>query len=257
MTGSGAIYPDLRDKVVFITGGGSGIGEFIVRAFMRQGCHIGFVDIADDPSRKLASELAKLYPDQRIHFEHVDLHNIPVLQQAIHTIREKLGPVDILINNAANDERHKTPDVTVEFWDERMAVNLRHQFFAAQAVLPDMISKNKGSIINYGSTSWMKGQGGMVAYTTCKSAILGLTRSLARDYGVHNIRVNSIAPGWIMTQRQIDKWLTPETEKEMMIGQCLKRRLMPDELAKFTVFLSSDDASACTAQSYIVDGGWI
>jgi D-xylose 1-dehydrogenase len=147
--------------------------------------------------------------------------------------------------------------VTPDYWDDRIAVNLKHQFFAAQAVLPDMKAAKAGAIINFGSTSWMVGQGGMAAYTASKSAVLGLTRSLARDYGPHNIRVNAIAPGWIMTERQIEKWLTPESEAELMRRQCLKRKLMPDELANFTVFLASEEASACTAQHYIVDGGWV
>ena len=161
-----------------------------------------------------------------------------------------------IINNAAHDERHPTPDVTPEYWDDRFAVNLKHQFFAAQTVLPDMQAANAGVIINFGSFSWMIGQGGMAAYTAAKSAILGLTRSLARDYGQYNIRVNAIAPGWIMTQRQLEKWLTPEAERDLMQRQCLKRKLMPEEIARFTVFLASEEASACTNQHYVVDGGW-
>ena len=143
-----------------------------------------------------------------------------------------------------------------EYWDQRIAVNLKHQFFAAQAVLPDMKEARGGSIVNFGSTSWMAGQGGMAAYTAAKSAVLGLTRSLARDYGPHGIRVNAIAPGWIMTERQVALWLTPEGEAELMRRQCLKRKLVPDEVARFTVFLASEEASACTAQHYVVDGGW-
>jgi NAD(P)-dependent dehydrogenase (short-subunit alcohol dehydrogenase family) len=178
------------------------------------------------------------------------------IRSAIAQIRESLGPVEILINNAAHDERHPTPDVTPEYWDDRFAVNLKHQFFAAQTVLPDMQAANAGVIINFGSFSWMIGQGGMAAYTAAKSAILGLTRSLARDYGQYNIRVNAIAPGWIMTQRQLEKWLTPEAERDLMQRQCLKRKLMPEEIARFTVFLASEEASACTNQHYVVDGGW-
>ena len=147
--------------------------------------------------------------------------------------------------------------MTPDYWDDRIAVNLKHQFFAAQAVLPDMQAANAGAIVNFGSTSWMVGQGGMAAYTASKSAVLGLTRSLARDYGPYNVRVNAIAPGWIMTRRQIEKWLTPQAEAELMQRQCLKRKLAPDELAKFTVFLASAEASACTAQHYVVDGGWV
>ncbi len=163
----------------------------------------------------------------------------------------------MLINNAAHDERHRTEDVTPEFWDDRIAVNLRHQFFASQAVLPDMQAAKGGAIVNFGSISWMIGQGGMAAYTAAKSAVLGLTRSLARDYGPDNIRVNAIAPGWIMTQRQIEKWLTPEALAETMQRQSLKRKLVPDDVAKVALFLASEEASAITAQHYIVDGGWV
>jgi len=249
-----ATYSDLKNKVVLVTGGGSGIGEAIVRRFADQGCKVAFIDIATEPSVKLAGELSER--GLSVRFEHADLTDISALQTAVVRVRESLGPVEILINNAAHDERHPTPDVTSEYWDDRFAVNLKHQFFAAQAVLPDMQAANAGVIINFGSFSWMIGQGGMAAYTAAKSAILGLTRSLARDYGLYNIRVNAIAPGWIMTQRQLEKWLTPEAERELMQRQCLKRKLVPDEIARFTVFLASDEASACTNQQYVVDGGW-
>jgi len=250
-----ATYSDLEGKVVLVTGGGSGIGEAIVRRFAEQKSKVAFIDIARDPSEKLVRELAGR--GFNVHFEYADLTDIAALRAAIGRIRETLGPVQILVNNAAHDERHPTPDVTPEYWDDRIAVNLKHQFFAAQAVLPDMQAAKEGVIINFGSVSWMAGQGGMAAYTAAKSAVLGLTRSLARDYGPFNIRVNAIAPGWIMTQRQIEKWLTPEAEKELMQRQCLKRKLVPDEIAKFTVFLASDEASACTNQQYVVDGGWV
>lgn len=252
---SGAIYPDLRGKTVLVTGGGSGIGEAIVRRFVAQGSRTAFIDIKSDESRALVAALAKEAGE--VHFEAADLTDIAALRAAIARVRERFGPIQILINNAAHDERHATLDVTPEYWDERMAVNLRHQFFAAQAVLPDMIAAKGGSIINFGSTSWMIGQGNMAAYTAAKSGILGLTRSLARDFGAHNIRVNAIAPGWIMTERQINLWLTPESEKELMLRQCLKRRLLPDEVARATLFFASDEASACTNQQYVVDGGWV
>lgn len=250
-----AIYSDLEGKVVLVTGGGSGIGEAIVRRFAGQKCKVGFIDIAREASEALAAELSAT--GAAVHFEHADLKDIAALRAAVAKISERFGAVDILVNNAAHDERHATPEVTPEYWDDRIAVNLKHQFFAAQAVLPGMQEKRSGVIINFGSISWMIGQGGMAAYTACKSAVLGLTRSLARDYGPYNIRVNAIAPGWIMTQRQIDKWLTPEGEKELEQRQCLKRKIMPDEVARFTVFLASEEASACTNQHYVVDGGWI
>ena len=253
--GGGAIYPDLKDKVVLVTGGGSGIGEAIVRRFASQGSRTAFIDIKEAESRALAAELGN--QGAQVHFEQADLLDIAALRAAIGRVRERFGPIQILVNNAAHDERHATADVTPEYWDQRIGVNLKHQFFAAQAVLPDMVAAKAGSIINFGSTSWMIGQGGMPAYTAAKSAVLGLTRSLARDYGPHNIRVNAIAPGWIMTERQVSLWLTPESEKELMQRQCLKRRLMPDEIARATLFFASEEASACTNQQYVVDGGWV
>jgi NAD(P)-dependent dehydrogenase (short-subunit alcohol dehydrogenase family) len=251
----GAIYPDLADKTVLVTGGGSGIGEAIVRRFAAQGSKTAFIDLKEAESRRLAAELVE--QGHRVHFEPADLTDIAALRSAIGRIRGVFGGVQILVNNAAHDQRHATLEVTPEYWDDRIAVNLRHQFFAAQAVLPDMIAAKGGSIVNFGSVSWMIGQGGMAAYTAAKSGVLGLTRSLARDFGPHNIRVNAIAPGWIMTQRQLDLWLTPEGEAELMQRQCLKRRLVPDELARATLFFASDEASACTNQQYVIDGGWV
>ena len=177
------------------------------------------------------------------------------LRRAVENVRRTLGPITILVNNAARDDRHATEEVTPEYWDERMAVNLKHQFFAAQAVLPDMKAAGQGAIVNFGSVSWMVGQGGMVAYTAAKSAVLGLTRSLARDYGRYNIRVNAIAPGWILTERQRKLWLTPESHARLMEGQCLKRELNGDDIARVVLFLASDEAGAITSQHYVVDGG--
>lgn len=251
----GAIYPDLEGKTVIVTGGGSGIGASIVEHFARQKAKVGLIDINENA----AADIAKALSEQGglVHTETCDLRDVAATQAAIGRIRSALGPINILVNNAAHDERHKTEDVTSAYWDDRIAVNLKHQFFCAQAVLPDMKAAKEGAIINFGSTSWMVGQGGMAAYTAAKSAVLGLTRSLARDFGPYNIRVNAIAPGWIMTQRQIDLWLTPEGEKELMDRQCLKRKLYPADIARFTVFLASEEASACTNQHYVVDGGWV
>ncbi|MBN8943380.1 MAG: SDR family oxidoreductase [Rhizobiales bacterium] len=252
MAGGGAIYPDLEGKSVIVTGGGSGIGSAIVRAFARQKAKVGFIDIAEAPSRALAAELGG-----QVHFELADLTDIDALRAAIAAIRDRHGPIDVLVNNAARDDRHATPDVTPAYFDERIAVNLKHQFFAAQAVLPDMVARGAGAIVNFGSISWMSGSGGMAIYTAAKSAVLGLTGSLARDYGPHNVRVNAIAPGWILTERQKEKWITPEGEAQMLAAQCLKRWLKPEEIARFAVFLASDEASACTSQHYVVDGGWV
>ena len=251
----GAIYPDLEGQTVVITGGASGIGASIVQAFARQGARVGFVDINAEAGTLLASTLTSA--GRQVQFAPCDVRDITALRDAIAAIRAALGPISVLVNNAAHDERHATEEVTPEYWDERMAVNLKHQFFAAQAVLPDMKKLGQGAIINFGSTSWMVGQGGMAAYTAAKSAVLGLTRSLARDFGKFNIRVNAIAPGWIMTERQIALWLTPEGEAELMARQCLKRQLVPTDIAKFTVFLASEEAGACTNQHYVVDGGWV
>ena len=172
-------------------------------------------------------------------------------------VSKTLGAIDVLVNNAARDDRHSLESITSEYFDERIATNLKHQLFAAQAVVSDMEKKGGGVIINMGSTSWMIGQGGMPCYTTAKSAIQGLTRGLARDLGSKNIRVNCVVPGWIMTQRQMDMWLTPESEKELMERQCIKRKLIPEDIANFVLFMASNEASACSNQTYIVDGGWL
>ena len=250
-----AIYPDLEGKVVVVTGGGSGIGEAIVRGFARQKAKVAFLDIAVGPSEALAAELVGV--GQTARFHRCDLTDIPALKATLAAIKAEFGPVQVLVNNAAHDERHATETVTEEYWDGRIAVNLKHQFFAAQAVLPDMREAGAGAIVNLGSVSWMIGQGGMAAYTASKSAVIGLTRSLARDYGPYNVRVNAVAPGWIMTERQLTHWVTPEAEKEIFARQCLKRKMVPDDVSKFVVFLASDEASGMTNQHYVVDGGWV
>ena len=250
---SGAIYHSLKDRTVLVTGGASGIGEAIVRAFAGQGSRVGFLDVDEEAAEKLLGGLAS----DQVAFEKCDLRDIAALQQAIANVRERFGPITVLVNNAARDDRHSLESVTSEYWDERFATNLKHQFFAAQAVMEDMRAAGGGAILNMGSVSWVIGQGGMPCYTTSKSAVQGLTRALARDLGPDNIRVNSILPGWIMTQRQIDLWLTPDSEKELMQNQCLKRKLVPEDIAKAVLFFCSDEAGACTNQSYIVDGGWV
>lgn len=247
-----AIYPDLEGKTVVVTGGGSGIGAEIVRHFARQRARVGFLDIAEEPSAALVAELG-----DPVRFERADVTDIPALKAAIGRVRDAFGPVDVLVNNAAHDERHPTEEVTEAYFDGRIAVNLKHQFFAAQAVLPDMKARGAGAIVNLGSVSWMIGQGGMAAYTASKSAVLGLTRSLARDFGPYGIRVNAVAPGWIMTERQLALWVTPDSEREIAERQCLKRKLVPADVARFVVFLASEEAGACTNQHYVVDGGWV
>lgn len=251
-----AKYPSLKDKVVFITGGGSGIGASIVEHFCEQGSKVGFVDINVEASQQLVEDMkSKGHPTPV--FRECDLRDIPSLQKSIKEIAGELGTINILVNNAAHDERHTIDEVTVEFWDDRQAVNLRHQFFAVQAVYKDMAAAGGGSIVNIGSSSWYLAQGGMPGYTTAKSAVLGLTRGFARDLGDKNIRVNHLVPGWIMTQRQIDKWLTPESEADMLKKQCLKEKVYPEDISRMTLWLAADDSRMCTNQTWTVDGGWL
>ena len=251
-----AKYFDLENKRVFITGGGSGIGASIVEHFCEQNAEVYFIDINENDSNKLVSE-CKNKKLSVPNFIKCNLLNIKKLQSTISKIISEKGPIDILINNAANDERHKIEDVTEEFWNDRININLRHYFFTVQSVREAMIKNNGGVIVNIGSASWMIGQGGMAAYTAAKSGVVGLTRSFARDLGEYNIRVNSVVPGWTITKRQIEKWLTPESEAEMMKKQCIKKRLMPSDIAKAVLFFSSNQSSGCTNQSYVVDNGWL
>jgi D-xylose 1-dehydrogenase len=251
-----AIYPSLTDRVVFITGGGSGIGESLVEHFCAQGARVTFADIAEAPSRALVQRIAakgKTGPD----FIPCDLRDVEALRAAIAATAAKHGPIRVLVNNAGNDDRHRSEHVSVDYWDERMAVNLRHQFFAAQAVRPQMRDAGGGSIVNFGSITWMVGDGDCPAYVTAKAAITGLTRALARELGPENIRVNCMIPGWVMTERQVKLWLTPEGERQIDDRQCLKSRLYPPDIARMVLFLAADDSEMCTNQTYIVDGGWI
>ncbi len=249
-----AIYRSLRDRVVFVTGGGSGIGAEEVTQFAQQGAKVAFVDIADEPSRALAAKLRDAGHPAPF-YQHCDLRDIAALRAAIAEAARQLGPITVLVNNAANDQRHDWQDVTPEFWDERMATNLRHQFFAIQAVAPMMRAAGGGSIIDFGSVSWHNMQGGMPAYTTAKAGVEGLTRGMARDLGGDKIRVNTVIPGWIMTERQITLWLTPETEANLMRAQCLKEKVMPADVARLVLWLASDDSRMCTGQLWVVDGG--
>ena len=248
-----ATYPSLENKTVLITGGASGIGAEIVTAFAEQGANVGFVDLDRDASNRLIAS----NPDKNIAFEHCDLRDIISLKSAISTLREQIGNFDILVNNAARDDRHDWQDVTPEYWDERMATNLRHMFFAIQAVAPDMITKGGGSIINMGSNSWWEAGGGFPAYTTAKSAVHGLTRTMARDLGEHRIRVNTVVPGWVMTDRQKELWVTEEAIERHRNRQCLPDLVQPVYLARMVLFLASDDAAMCTANNYMVEAGSI
>ena len=249
-----AQYPSLRGRVVFVTGGGSGIGAEEVAQFAAQGAKVAFVDIADEPARALVAKLRDAGRPEPF-YQHCDLRDIAALQAAVAEAARQLGPIGVLVNNAANDQRHKWEDVTPEYWDERMATNLRHQFFAIQAVAPIMRSAGGGSIVNFGSVSWHNMQGGMPAYTTAKAGVEGLTRGMARDLGADGIRVNTVIPGWIMTERQISLWLTPEAEANLMHMQCLKQKLVPADVARLVLWLASDDSRMCSGQLWVVDGG--
>ena len=249
-----ATYPSLVDRTVFITGGATGIGASLVEHFALQGSRVGFVDIEDSAAEALISRFASArHPPLYVH---CDLKDIDVLERAMQSVRERFGHIVVLVNNAANDMRHSIESVTPDYWDDRVAVNLKHQFFAAQKVIPDMKEAGGGSIINFGSISWMTRTGGMPVYTTSKAAVQGLTRGLARDLGPFNIRVNTVVPGWVMTERQIKLWLDDEGRATLAREQCLRHDLMPADLARMVLFLAADDSAMCTAQNFIVDGGW-
>jgi NAD(P)-dependent dehydrogenase (short-subunit alcohol dehydrogenase family) len=251
-----ARYPSLRDVVVLVTGGGSGIGAALVEQFALQGARVAFLDVADEASTRLVDEFASRTPHAPL-FVHCNLLDIAALRAAISEVEARLGPVRVLVNNAASDDRHKFADVTPEYWDERMAVNLRHQFFATQAVAPRMAAAGGGSIINMSSIAWMIPSTGLPAYVTAKAGIVGLTRTLARELGGSNIRVNCVLPGAIMTERQRRLWMTPEYLAEIMQRQSLKRELMPDDVARLVLFLAAEDSAGITNQSFVIDGGWV
>ena len=250
MSGQFASYPSLAGKSVFVTGGASGIGADIVRAFAEQGARVGFVDLDAAAGAAVCEEVGG-----DVAFEHCDLRDIDALKTAFAALATRVGAADVLVNNAARDDRHDWREVTPEYWDERQATNLRHQFFAIQAVAPGMIDAGGGSIINMGSISWWLGQGGMPAYTTAKSAVHGLTRSMATDLGPHGIRVNTVVPGWVMTERQKALWATPEALAANLETQCLKELIAPIYLARMVLFLASEDARMCTAQNFFVEAG--
>jgi NAD(P)-dependent dehydrogenase (short-subunit alcohol dehydrogenase family) len=250
-----ANYPSLRDKGVFVTGGGSGIGAGVVEHFGAQQSVVTFVDIDDVASAALCARIRETGA-RPPRFVHCDLRDVAALQSIVMRVGAEAGPITVLVNNAANDDRHETMDVTLDYWNDRIAVNLRHQFFAAQAVYPQMKEAGGGSIVNFGSISWMNSEGGYNAYTTSKAAVHGMTRGLARDWGVDRIRVNTVVPGWVMTQRQIDLWLDAAGERQLYENQCLKDKLYPPDIARMVLWLAADDSRMCTAQNFIVDAGW-
>ncbi len=249
-----ARYPSLQDRVVFISGGASGIGAVLVEAFCDQGAKVAFVDIDEKSGIELAERLASEGKPKPLALP-CDVRDIPAYQRTIAAAAEALGPIAALVNNAARDDRHKVEDLTPEYWDDCLAVNLRHHVFAAQAVIPGMKAAGWGSIQNLGSVSWMRGRDGMIGYTTSKAAIHGMTRVLAREVGPDNIRVNSVVPGGVVTERQNRLWRTPELDKSLMDAQCLKRRLVPEDVARMVLWLAADDSDGCTGQAFLVDGG--
>ncbi len=247
-----ATYPSLKGTTVFVTGGAAGIGEYLVRAFAEQGSRVGFVDIDAARGQALADEVGGA-----VRFAACDLRDIEALKAAFAALKAEVGPAAVLVNNAARDDRHGWADVTPEYYDERIATNLRHMFFATQAVAPDMVAAGRGSIVNMGSNSWWEAGGGMPVYTTAKAAVHGMTRSFARDLGPHRIRVNTVVPGWVMTERQKQLWVTPEKLDAQLKRQCLPDPIDPVYLARMVLFLASDDSAMCTANNFMVEGGSI
>jgi NAD(P)-dependent dehydrogenase (short-subunit alcohol dehydrogenase family) len=246
-----AVYPSLTNKVVVVTGGGSGIGADIVAGFVRQKSRVFFLDVAEESSRTLVDQLGGA-----AQFRRCDLTNIDVLKATFAEIESRVGPISVLVNNAANDDRHKIEDVTPVYWDNRMNVNLRHYFFTAQSVLASMKRAGGGSIINLGSVSWHLGLPELSLYETAKAAIEGMTRAMARDVGENGIRVNCVIPGAVRTPRQMALWHTPEEEAKILAQQCIKARVEPVDVAAMVLFLASDDARLCTGHNYWVDAGY-
>lgn len=249
-----ATYPSLKDCPVVISGGASGIGEAMVRAFAEQGAKVGFVDIAADAGEALAHELS--HKGQAVRFIGCDVTDIEAYRLAIAELARLHGDALVLVNNAAHDQRHKWDEVTPDEWDQRMAVNLRHAFFAIQAVAPGMARAGRGSIINYGSISWMIMTPDLPVYETAKAAVHGLTRSMARELGGSGIRVNSLVPGAIMTRRQLDLWVDAEGIEEIKRIQALPKSLTPDDCARMALFLAAEDSAMVTGQHFLVDAGW-
>ena len=254
--GGFANYPSLEDRTVFITGGASGIGESLVEAFVRQKSRVAFIDLDFDASQALQKRLED-EGLQKPWFKPCDVRDIASLEKCLRNAALDLGPVSVLVNNAGNDERHKADEISVEYWDDRIAVNLRHQFFAAREVARDMKENGGGSIINFGSVQAYLSSPGMSGYAVSKYGVRGVTRTLAREFGKNNIRVNTVVPGWVMTERQKQLWVDEAAEKMIDEVQCLPGRLQPSDVARLVLFLASDDSAMCTAQDFIVDAGWV
>jgi D-xylose 1-dehydrogenase len=251
-----ATYPSLRGRIVVVTGGASGIGEAIVEAFAMQHAQVAFLDIQDDAAASLIERLTSAGATQPAYY-HCDLTAIDEVQETVQGIVQRFGTVDVLVNNAGNDTRHKAAEVTSAYWDQVIAVNLKHQFFMAQAVIPSMQKAQRGSIVNMRSIGWVIPSTNQVVYVTSKAAIVGLSRTLAHELGPDNIRVNCVMPGAILTERQQRLWVTEEYKAHILANQALKRMILPEEVARLVLFLAADDSAAITNQSYVIDGGWV
>ena len=251
-----ARYPSLRDRVVVVTGGASGIGEAIVKAFAAHGARVAFFDVQREAGEALAARIEGAGPEQPM-FVGCDLTDIAAIARAVETVLQRFGTVDVLVNNAGNDTRHSIEEVTAEFWDRTMAVNLKHQFFVTQAVIPAMRQARRGSIINMSSIAWVIPSTNVPVYVTAKAAIVGMTKTLAHELGPDGIRVNCVMPGAIATERQMRLWFTPEYQAEILAAQSLKRMLTSEEVARLVLFLAADDSSAITGQNHVIDGGWV
>jgi NAD(P)-dependent dehydrogenase (short-subunit alcohol dehydrogenase family) len=251
-----ATYPSLRDQVAFISGGATGLGAEFVAQLAAQGVRVAFVDLQDDAAHALAEEVAGHGHHSPL-YQHCDVRDIPALQAAIAATGERLGPVTVLVNNAANDERHSVDTLSVAEWDDRLNVNLRHHFFATQAAVPMMRAAGRGAVINVGSISAHIDLMDLPVYITAKAGIEGLTRTLARELGPDGIRVNCVVPGWIMTERQLRQWVTADAEASIARNQCLPQKIFPADVARLVLWLAAEDSRACTAQMWIVDGGWM
>ena len=250
-----ASYPSLVDRTVFVTGGADGIGSAVVANFARQGSKVAFADINAEYARRTVE---RCVDDGAAHtpiFYEVDLRDIEALQAACARAIDDLGGVTVLVNNAANDDRHTWEDMTVDYWNDRLNVNLRHYFFAIQALAPQMLAAELGSIVNVGSSSYMMQEDFFPGYAIAKSGVEGITRTMARTFGPKNVRVNTVLPGWVATERQLAKWWSPEGEEGTLNDQALKKRILPDEFAQMILFLAADDSGGCTAQQFMVDGG--
>jgi NAD(P)-dependent dehydrogenase (short-subunit alcohol dehydrogenase family) len=250
-----ASYPSLSDRAVVVTGGASGIGEHIVEHFVRQGSRVAFLDVQDDAAAKVVGRLKATAA--ALIFRRCDVTDTAALAAAIDEIATRLGTIDVLVNNAGNDTRHSIEEVTPEYWDKCIAINLKQQFFACQAVIPVMKRAGHGSIVNVSSISWLIPGTGLPVYIASKAGVIGLTRTLAHELGPHNIRVNAVLPGATLTERQRKLWFSEEYVAKVLQNQALKRLITPEEVSRLVLFLAADDSSAITNQSYIVDGGWI